>query len=69
LPEVKTAQDASAALATVLAATGDGRITPGEGRLVAEIVEAQKRVIEVEDHERRIAELERAVEKDKGGRR
>jgi hypothetical protein len=36
---------------------------------VAEIVEAQKRVIEVEDHERRIAELERAVEKDKGGRR
>ena len=69
LPEVKTAQDASAALATVLAATGDGRITPGEERLVAEIVEAQKRVIEVEDHERRIAELERAVEKDKGGRR
>jgi hypothetical protein len=68
-PDAKTARDASAALACILTAVGEGQITPGEGQLVAEIVEAQKRVIEVEDHDRRIAELEKAVEKDKGGRR
>jgi hypothetical protein len=67
LPEVKNGQDALAALACILTATGEGEITPGEARILSEIVEAQKRVIEVENHDRRIAELEKAVQKQKGG--
>jgi len=65
LPDVRTSQDTSAALSTVLAAVGDGRITPGEGQTVTEIVEARTRLIQVEDHDRRIAKLEKALPKDK----
>src|SRR5208282_4597521 len=61
LPDVRTSQDTSAALSTVLAAVGDGRITPGEGQTVTEIVEARTRLIQVEDHDRRIAKLEKAL--------
>lgn len=67
MPEVKTAQDARVALSSVLVAVGDSQITPGEGEILTRILEAHKRVIETEDHDRRIAELERAVKSQKGG--
>jgi hypothetical protein len=64
LPDVKTVQDSSTALSKILSAVGEGRITPGEGETLARILEAQKRVIEVEDLERRIADLEKGPEED-----
>jgi len=38
LPASQTAQEISAALAVILAAVGEGRITPGEGETLAGIV-------------------------------
>jgi hypothetical protein len=61
LPASKTASEVSAALAVILAAVGEGRITPGEGETLARMVEIQRRVIEVEEIERRVQELENAV--------
>jgi len=69
LPETKTARDVSMALAYVLQAVGEGRITPGEGQTMAGIIESQTRLLEAADHDRRIEELEKAVGQDKGGRR
>jgi hypothetical protein len=69
LPDVQTGQDTANAFSLVLAATGDGRITPGEGQVVAEIIEARTRLTQGLDHDRRIAALEKAEAEDKEGRR
>jgi hypothetical protein len=69
LPDVQTAQDARAALSTILAAVGNGQITPGEGETLAIIVESQKRAIVAQDWESRLEELEKTVQTEKGGGR
>jgi len=69
LPDVKTAGDASAALSSFLTAVGKGQLTPGEGETLAVIVESHKRAIQAEDWERRLAELEKAAQKEHGGQR
>ena len=69
LPEIKTAQDASAALAIILRGVVDGQITPVEGETLTRMVESHGRVNQTEDLERRVAELENIVEEEKGGKR
>jgi hypothetical protein len=61
LPEIKDATSARAAAASVLAAVGDGQISPAEGETLTEMIEAQSRIIVAADFERRIAELEDIV--------
>lgn len=69
LAGIRTAQDTATAISTVLAAIGDGRLTPGEGQALAEIIDAKTRTIQAEDHDRRIAAIEQAVAENKRGQR
>jgi hypothetical protein len=45
LPEIHTDEDASQAISMVLAAIGDGQITPSEGQALVGMVEAKLRVM------------------------
>ncbi|MGE5548416.1 MAG: DUF5681 domain-containing protein [Solirubrobacterales bacterium] len=58
LPPVTSAEDASKAMAAVVAAMAAGDITPSEAAAVAGVVETYRRTVETADIERRIAELE-----------
>jgi hypothetical protein len=58
LPELHTASDVTAALAMVAAAMAEGAITPEEAGAVAGVLEAQRRAIETQELEARIAALE-----------
>jgi hypothetical protein len=58
LPPMAGAEDASKAMAAVVAAMASGNITPGEAAAVAGVVESFRRVLEVEELERRLAALE-----------
>jgi hypothetical protein len=42
LPEVRNAAEATAAISTILSGIGDGQITPGEGEILAAIVETKQ---------------------------
>lgn len=59
LPPIQTAADVAGALSQVLKAVGDGRITPGEGQTLAEILEGRRRTIETQEFEERLAVLEK----------
>ncbi len=63
LPELQTAADLAAALAAVAGAVGRGEVSPEEGSAVAIVLEAQRKAIETQELERRIA----ALEATKGG--
>lgn len=58
LPAVTTPEGIAAALAAVVAAMGDGTLTPDEAAAVASVIEGQRRAIETVELERRIAALE-----------
>ncbi len=58
LPPMKAPADAVAAMSALLAAVATGEVTPGEAQIIAAVIEAQRRVIECEDHERRLRALE-----------
>ncbi|MBF0561789.1 MAG: hypothetical protein HQL37_07160 [Alphaproteobacteria bacterium] len=58
LPPVQTAADVLAAMGTVVAAVGDGELTPDEGAAVAGLLETKRRAIETIELEMRIAALE-----------
>ena len=58
LPKMETPVDAVAAMAALLAAVAQGEVTPGEAQTITAVIEAQRRVIECEDHERRLRALE-----------
>ncbi len=60
LPELQTAADLAAALAAVAGAVGRGEVSPEEGSAVAIVLEAQRKAIETQELERRIAALEAA---------
>lgn len=62
LPAVESAQDAVAALAAILRLVAAGEITPSEGQALAGLVELQRKAIETEEMERRIAALEAAAQ-------
>ena len=59
LPRVTDAQSVSAALAAVVTAVAEGRITPGEAECLARVLETQTRVVEVEALAQRVAALEK----------
>jgi len=58
LPKVKTAADASKAMASVLEAVAEGDITPSEGTAIAGIIEHHRRAIETTEIEERLRKLE-----------
>lgn len=61
LPSVRTADDIPEAVSTVIAAMGDGRITPAEAGAMTSVLDAQRRAIETVELEKRLGELEEAV--------
>jgi Xaa-Pro aminopeptidase len=58
LPEFAGAGDTAQAQSAVIRAVAIGEITPTEGQALTAMLEAQRRAVEVEDLERRIAALE-----------
>jgi hypothetical protein len=66
LPRVQTAGDVSAALAAVTDAVAAGSLSPEEGAAFAGILEAQRRAVETEDLQRRIAALEERAVRPQG---
>lgn len=61
LPAVETASGLVKAQAAVVAAMAKGEITPAEAASVASVLEAQRRAIETNDHEKRLQEIEEAL--------
>ena len=59
IPAVTKAEDVSAALAAIIAAMGDGTISPEEAAAVSAVVEGQRRALELIALEGRVAELEK----------
>jgi hypothetical protein len=59
LPKLASASDAAAAMATIVAATAAGEITPGEGADLNTVVAGFIKVTEISDIEARVAALER----------
>ena len=60
LPKVTSSQGIAAALASIVTAVGEGRITPGEAESLARVLESQIGIVEMQDLAQRVAELERA---------
>ena len=60
LPPMKVPADAVAAMSALLAAVAQGEVSPGEAQTIATVIEVQRRVIECEDHEKRLRVLEEA---------
>jgi hypothetical protein len=60
LPKMSQPQDMVAVMASVMGSMANGEITPDEAKAVAEVVELQRRAIETQDLEQRIAALERS---------
>jgi hypothetical protein len=58
LPTVQEAADLVPAHAAVVAAVGEGTLTPEEGSALSSILEAQRRAIEVVALEQRVRQLE-----------
>jgi len=65
LPPIEDAQQVSSAMSTVVAAIGEGRITPGEGEILANILAVQTNVLTTGDLERRVEQLEQAMSTNK----
>src|SRR5262249_26267150 len=62
LPEIKTAADACAASAAIIAACANGELTPSEAVALAGIVAAHVRLVETTNLEARLADLEARCE-------
>jgi hypothetical protein len=60
VPPIKTPQDVHSAIGAILTALGQGRLTPHETSALSSLIGRSIQVIELQDHERRIAALERA---------
>ena len=58
LPDVKTAADVTRAMATVIDAMSSGDLSPDEAAAVSAVIEGQRKAIETESLEARIAALE-----------
>jgi hypothetical protein len=67
LPPITETAQAPAALSAILAAIGEGQITPGEGAVVAEIVETQGRLLEAAREEQARQELEMENQANRSG--
>jgi hypothetical protein len=69
LPRMETPADLAAALGAVAGAVGRGNLSPEEGSAVAAVLEAQRRAIETQELEQRLAALEASVQARPGARR
>ena len=58
LPDTKTAVGVADAQSTVVKTVAEGEITPEEGKVLADILEARRRSIETQEHEARLKKLE-----------
>jgi hypothetical protein len=62
IPRTADAQGVAEASAEVVAAVADGLITPEEGQVLSQILEARRRAIETSEHEQRLEALEKTLE-------
>lgn len=62
LPTLKTIADLDAASEAVVSGVAGGRLTPGEGQDVSQLLEGRRRVIETQELEPRIRALEKINE-------
>jgi len=60
MPPIKRPQDAISALACVCKALGEGSLTPDETNALSSVIGRFIQLIDLQDHERRIAALEEA---------
>jgi hypothetical protein len=60
MPPINTPQDALSAIASICKALGEGGLTPEETTALSSVIGRSIQVIELQDHERRIAALEEA---------
>lgn len=58
LPDTSTAKGISLASQCVLDAVADGGLTPNEGKVLSDLVEARRKALETQELESRIAALE-----------
>jgi hypothetical protein len=58
LPKIETADDLAAAMAAIVGAMAEGKITPEEATSVAGVLEVRRRAIETMEFERRLNEIE-----------
>lgn len=61
LPPVETPDGVAKAVAAIVAAMGEGSITPAEAGAMSSVLEGQRRAIETVELEKRLGELEEAV--------
>lgn len=61
LPDTSTAAGVIAAMAAIVSAASKGKISPAEASDLTGIIEAQRRAIELGDHENRLQKLEEAA--------
>jgi hypothetical protein len=64
LPDVTGAGGVTAALAAVIAAMGDGTLSPDEAAAVAAVIEVQRRAVETIDLEARLRAIEERIGSD-----
>jgi hypothetical protein len=62
LPAVTTVEEAARAAGQLTALIGAGTLTPGEGKAIASVIEAQRCTLDLRDHSRRLTEVEHALE-------
>ena len=65
LHPIEDVQQVSSAISTVVEAIGEGRITPSEGEILANILDVQHNVLTTGDLERRVEQLEQAMSTQK----
>jgi hypothetical protein len=63
LPKLEDTSDLIAGISAIMAAVANGELTPGEGQALASLIEAQRRTLETEDIEQRLAALEAGMNK------
>ena len=64
LPPIRSAADGAVALAAIFAAVGSGKITPGEGVALMQIVDSALRAFSASDFDQRLRALEAASGKE-----
>ncbi|HIX39423.1 MAG TPA: hypothetical protein H9857_01185 [Candidatus Desulfovibrio intestinigallinarum] len=62
LPEMKTAADLPRLTAAILKAVAEGRISPDEGKKLAELAGVHVKAVEVAELEKRLSEIEKKME-------
>jgi len=61
IPSTDTAAGVVQTMNVIIAAVATGDLTPGEGQVLGSLVESQRRAIETENLERRVAALEQST--------